>query len=238
MSAPVIGVCAVVAPASWGYWTQQRASIVSEFYTAKVQRAGGIPILFMPDPQLSADPDIALNRIDGLLLIGGDDLDPTTYGRPRDPLTERTVLERDRFEIVLARRAMQRDIPTLGICRGLQIMNVAQGGTLVQHLDSTDLHRANPGYLDESTYHDVIVQQDTLAARAIGTGRQRVNSHHHQGIDRVGTGAIVTARAAVDELPEALEWPDRRHAIGVQWHPEAMVAGQTIANFVHAAASV
>ncbi|WP_432950951.1 gamma-glutamyl-gamma-aminobutyrate hydrolase family protein [Kribbella sp. CA-253562] len=229
-------MCAAFEAASWGYWTRQSAAILSAHYLRKVQDAGALVIGLVPDQRGIADPVGLVERIDGLLLAGGVDVDPENYGHSASAHLEATVPMRDEFELALTRAAFERDLPVLGICRGLHIMNVAHGGTLHQHLDADRFtnHRPTPGRLDESTYHAVDVLPATLAAQALGAGVQQVNSHHHQGIDRVGTGAVVTARAAGDNLPEALEWEAQRFALGVQWHPEAMPGDNTVDAFVRA----
>ncbi len=133
MARPVIGICAALERARWTVWDQQ-AALVSSLYIEAVQRAGGLAVLLPPDPESARDPDELLDLLDGLILTGGSDLDPALYGQDRDEHTTGVVPERDAFEIALARRAMERDLPFLGICRGMQVMNVAAGGTLHQHL--------------------------------------------------------------------------------------------------------
>lgn len=238
MTAPIIGICAALEAASWGFWTQQ-AAVVPGAYVEKVQAAGGIAIAVLPDPAVAKDPGIVLDRIDGLLLIGGTDVHPETYGQCVSAHLEATTPLRDDFELALTREAFARDFPTLGICRGLQIMNVAKGGTLHQDLVERGFagHRRHPGSLAESTYHTIDVQPATLAARAFGSGTRQVNSHHHQGIDVVAQGASVTARATADGLPEALEWPALHFALGVQWHPEEMRVDNTVDALVDAVRS-
>jgi putative glutamine amidotransferase len=238
VTAPIIGICAALETASWGLWTQQ-AAVLPEDYVKKVQDAGGIPVGLIPDPAAAKDPGILLDRIDGLLLIGGTDVHPGTYGQRVSAHLEAPTPLRDDFELALARAAFARDFPTLGICRGLQIMNVARGGTLHQDLDERGFtgHRARRGSLGEDTYHAIHVQPATLAARAAGSGARQVNSHHHQGVDLVAEGASVTARAVADDLPEALEWPALRFALGVQWHPEAMPIDNTVGALVNATRS-
>jgi putative glutamine amidotransferase len=133
------------------------------------------------------------------------------------------VPERDAFEIALALRAMERDVPLLGVCRGMQVMNVARGGTLIQHLPAAkghEDHRRALGTFKDAD-HDVRLAEDSLAARVAGEQRHATKSHHHQGVDAIGEGFAVTGWATVDELPEAIEDPSRRFALGVQWHPEA-----------------
>jgi putative glutamine amidotransferase len=144
------------------------------------------------------------------------------------------VPERDAFELVLARRAMERDLPFLGICRGMQMMNVARGGTLLQHLPDHyghEDHRRALGTFENSD-HDVRIAGDSLAARAAGETLHVTKSHHHQGVDRIGDGLAVTGWSTLDELAEVLEIPGNRFALGVQWHPEADRSSQIIAALV------
>jgi putative glutamine amidotransferase len=190
-----------------------------------------------PDPAVTADPDAMLDLLDGLLLAGGVDVDPELYGAARAPETQHSVRERDEFEIALAKRALERDIPLLGICRGMQVLNVAQGGTLIQDLPSQlghDEHCRVPGSFD-SAEHPVHLAPNSLAAQAAGEERHATLSHHHQGVDRLGEDLVISGWADVDELPEAIEAPDKRFALGVQWHPEADVASQIIATLVEEA---
>ena len=133
MRQPLIGICTALEQARWGVWDQP-AMLLPRNYADAVQRAGGIVLMLPPDARVAADPDVALDVIDGLLLAGGADVDPQSYGEERAPQTVHTVPERDQFELALARRAIERDIPFLGICRGMQVMNVAQGGTLILSL--------------------------------------------------------------------------------------------------------
>ncbi len=149
--------------------------------------------------------------------------------------------ERDAFELALVRRALERDLPVLGICRGMQVMNVACGGTLHQDLPELlghEEHRRVLGSFDGAD-HDVRLEPGSLAARAAGEELHATKSHHHQGVDRVGEGLVVTGWAVVDDLPEALELPGNAFALGVQWHPEADETSRLIAALVdHAAARV
>ena len=227
----MIGLCAALEQARFGAW-DDRASILSHSYMEAVQRAGGVAIMLPPDP--NADPDQLLDVVDGLILAGGRDIDPATYGAERDETTDEPHTLRDAFEIALAQRAMERDIPLLGVCRGMQLMNIARGGTLVQDLPAHLGHRRTIGTFDGND-HPVRLAPGSLAARAAGEERHGTLSHHHQGIEQVGDGLAVSGWSDDDELPEALEDPGLRFALGVQWHPEADPDSPVIAALVEAA---
>ncbi len=230
---PVIGIVTAIEQARWGVWDSQ-AALSPVGYRNAVQRAGGLVILIPPDPQLVADPDQMLELLDGLLLAGGSDIGPSRYGRAAHPETSGIVPERDAVELALVRGAFEHDLPVLGICRGMQVINVACGGTLVQHLP--DLvghgdHRRNPGSFDGSE-HDVTLDPGSLAARATGEHLHVTMSHHHQGVDVVGEGLVVTGRSTLDDLPEAIEAPTRTYVLGVQWHPEIDQSSTIVASLV------
>ncbi len=195
-------------------------------YVRAVQSAGALAVLLPPDEQ--AEPDELLDLIDGLLLVGGTDVDPASYGAEREEVTTHTTPQRDDFEVALARRALERDMPLLGICRGMQIMNVAAGGTLIQHVDNVELHRHTPGVFGD---HEVDLEPGSLAERSAGEQRHAVKSHHHQGVERIGDGLVVTGRADDGEV-EAVEAPERRFALGVLWHPEEDEESRLVAAFV------
>jgi putative glutamine amidotransferase len=233
MSRPVIGICTALERARWSVWDQQ-AYLLPRSYIRAIQRAGGLVLMLPPDEAAERDPDQVLDLIDGLILAGGADIDPSAYGEDSHPETRGTVPERDSFEIALARRAIERDLPLLGVCRGMQLMNVATGGTLLQHLPDSHghhEHRRNPGTFDGAD-HDVRLAAGSLAARAAGEALHGTKSHHHQGIDRLGTGLEVTGWSTIDELPEAVEMPERHFALGVQWHPEADERSRLVAALV------
>ena len=214
----MIGLCAAVERARWSVWDDE-AVLLPRSYVTAIQRAGGLALLLPPDQVV--DPGEWLSLLDGLILAGGAD-----YG---------DVPDRDAFEIALGIAALDADLPLLGVCRGMQLMNLARGGTLIEHLPDVlghEDHRAVPGAFGD---HDVRLRDGSLAARAAGEVVHATKSHHHQGVDRIGEGFEVTGWATVDELPEALEDPSRRFALGVQWHPEADPTAREIAALVEAA---
>jgi putative glutamine amidotransferase len=233
---PAIGICTALEQATWGVW-EQRAALTPFSYVTAIQRAGGLAVMIPPDPYPLEDPDEVLDRIDGLILAGGADIDPSSYGTQPHPQTKGTVPERDRAELALARRAVQRDMPVLGICRGMQLLNVALGGTLRQHLPDElghEEHRRFPGSFEGSD-HDVRLNAGSLAAAAAGEELHGTKSHHHQGVQRIGEGLQVTGYSTVDELPEAIEAPGKRFVLGVQWHPEADSTSRVVGALVNEA---
>jgi putative glutamine amidotransferase len=216
---PVIGICAVRERARWAFWNQD-AHLVADTYVAPVQRAGAVAVLLPVDARAPLE---LLDRIDGLMLIGGADLDPASYGAPRDPATESTYPERDEFELAMVRAAIERDMPVLAICRGMQILNVAFGGTLVQNLvadDGTIPHRKVVGTFNGNE-HTVDLVPGSLAAKAVGEHVHIARCHHHQAVLGLGDGLVVTGRAESDGVTEAIELADTTWVLGVQWHPEA-----------------
>jgi putative glutamine amidotransferase len=224
---PVIGICAAVEQVAWGPWELQ-AALMPMPYVLSVQRAGGIALLLAPDPLLEQQPDDLLDMLDGVMMAGGTDIGPSSYGAPAEPETKSGYEGRDSFELALARRALERDIPLLGICRGMQLINVAAGGTLVQHLPDTDKHRHTPGVFGD---HGVRLAPDSLAARATGAETSSVKSHHHQGVAALGDGAIASGWDE-DGTIEAIELPERAFALGVLWHPEQDEQSNVVAALV------
>jgi putative glutamine amidotransferase len=204
--------------------TQGRFSLRHD-YTRAVEAAGGL--FFGLAPGQAKDADEILSNIDGLVLSGGSDVDPRIFGETRHPSVNEAEIFRDRdvFEIALSRAAVERDVPVLAICRGMQVLNVALGGTLVQ-----DIPTQIPGHVDHDSggerhghAHDVTVERDSQLFEILGRRAVLpVNSFHHQAVAALGAGLTVSARAD-DGVIEAVERRDRRFVVGVQWHPEGFV---------------
>lgn len=232
--APLIGICAAIERVSWGVWVDQEVVMAPRNYAGSVQAAGAIAVVLPPDRRALEDSAPFVDRIDGLLLAGGADVDPSSYGAEAGPATTGTWPERDRFEVALANAALDRGMPILGICRGMQVLNVACGGTLEQNLPDvvgSQRHREVAGRFSD---HDVRLDPGSLAARATGGESAAVKSHHHQGVDRLGAGLVVSGHAD-DGVVEAVERPDRGFTLGVLWHPEEDEASRVIAALVDAA---
>lgn len=228
---PVIGICAAIERASWATW-EVEANLIPRSYTLAVAGAEAQAVILAPDDFVAQAPDEALDLIDGLVLAGGADIDPSAYGAQPHPESQGLRPERDRFELALAHRALERDLPVLGVCRGMELLNVALGGTLDQHIDHLDIHRHTPGAFGD---HEVRLEPGSLAARAVGDERTEVKSHHHQGIAELGEGLVVTGWSEPDELPEAIELPERGFALGVLWHPEEDERSRVLGSLVQAA---
>ena len=220
-SRPNIGVTAATETVSYGVWEEVPAIISPARYVEAVQRAGGRPVLLPPDPEDAEDPGGVLDLLDALVVTGGaGDLDPALYGDERHPETGPVQEERDAYELALVRAALEREMPILGICRGMQVLNIAYGGTIEQHLPDVlghEEHRHTPGTFAD---HDVRLVPDSLVARATGSERTPAKSHHHQGIKEVGESLRGTGWAVEDDAVEALEDPSCPFVLGVLWHPE------------------
>lgn len=235
---PVVGISAAFERARWAVWEDVEVNISQRTYSDRVDAAGGLPVLLPTSAAGTADPDAVLDRIDRLLISGGADLDPSSYGAAPDPRTTNTRRARDDFEVALVRAAIERGMPVLGVCRGFQIINVALGGNLIQHLDDTDLHIHDPGHF---SLHHVRLEPGSLAAEAAGSGELEIHSHHHQGIGRLGDGLVVSGWAEPGGVPEAIELPrdeDGAWVLGILWHTEEEVDSAVIASFCSGAAGV
>jgi putative glutamine amidotransferase len=231
---PIIGICSAIERVSWSAW-ELLANVSPRSYTLRVQAADALALLLPPDDATAEQPSDVLDLIDGLILAGGSDIDPASYGAVADPETRGTWPERDRFELGLAHAALERDMPVLGICRGMQLLNVACGGTLIQHLPDLlghENHRHTPGVFGD---HDVRLQEGTLAAQAVGAERTSVKSHHHQGLDELGEGLVAVGWSESDDIIEAIELPDKTYTLGVLWHPEEDERSNVIGSLVEAA---
>jgi putative glutamine amidotransferase len=211
---PVIGITTYLTQARFTVWDAE-AALIPAVYVQAVERAGGRALLVPP----SLDGlEETLDAVDGLLFSGGSDIDPELYDQDAHPETDDVVTARDRAEIALLQAALERDMPVLAVCRGSQVLNVARGGDLVQHLPEVvgdDKHKHSPGVFAD---HDVDVLAGTRVQEILGD-RAPVKSHHHQGYGRLGDGLREAARAD-DGIVEALEDPAKRFAVGVLWHPE------------------
>jgi putative glutamine amidotransferase len=231
-----IGITAGIEQASWRDWTGL-AFLSPRNYALAVQREGGLAILLPPEGEAEGSSDRLLELLDGLIITGGSDLDPATYGRRSHPRTSPASPERDRFELALARIALDRDLPLLAICRGMEVLNVARGGTLVQHLPEaigSELHLHTPGAFAD---HEVRLEPDSVARSAAGAERIAVKSHHHQALDELGEGIVASGWSVPDDVVEAVEVPARRFALGVLWHPEEHAEDRVIGSFVSAVRS-
>jgi putative glutamine amidotransferase len=211
---PLIGITAYAEQARWGVWDLPTALIPMSYVNA-VTHAGGRPLLVPPSDDAVEE---TLDALDGLIFSGGSDIDPTLYGADLHPETTGVRPDRDRGELALMEAALARDLPVLAVCRGFEVMNVARGGDLIQHLPDVvghEDHKHTPGVFAD---HDVDVSAASRLGELVGN-RAPVKSHHHQGVGRVGDGLEPVAWAE-DGTVEGLEDPTRRFAVGVLWHPE------------------
>jgi putative glutamine amidotransferase len=212
---PLIGVTSSIERAEWSAW-RALTVLVPLAYVRAVDHAGGRPLVLPPQEDALEE---TLDVLDGVVLSGGSDLAPEHYGHDLHPATAPDQPVRDRFELDLITGALERDMPVLAVCRGSQVMNVARGGDLVQHLPEvvgSDRHKHTPGAFAD---HDVELRAGSRLAAILGE-RAPVKSHHHQAYGRIGDGLEEAAWAAEDGTVEALEDPRARFAVGVLWHPE------------------
>jgi gamma-glutamyl-gamma-aminobutyrate hydrolase PuuD len=212
---PVIGITSYAQEASWGVWRLPAALIPLDYVDA-IERAGGRALVI---PPAEDGVEETLDALDAIVFSGGADVDPAHYGAEPHPETDTPQARRDAGEMALLHAALERDMPTLAICRGFQLLNVARGGDLVQHLPETvgnDDHKQIPG---EFAVHPVEVKDGSRLGEIVGS-TPHVTSHHHQALGRVGDGLVESAWAA-DGTLEGVEDPSHRFVVGVQWHPEA-----------------
>jgi putative glutamine amidotransferase len=212
---PVVGITTYVEPAAWGAW-KLPAALIPYDYVRAIEHAGARALLVPPSED---GVEETLDALDGILFSGGADLDPDVYGAEAHPETNGVRPERDRAELALLEAALARDMPVLAVCRGMQVMNVARGGDLVQHLPDVvgnESHREVKGTFSE---HPVRIEDGSKLGAVVGD-RAPVKSSHHQGLGRVGEGLREVAWAD-DGTIEGVEDPGRRFALGVLWHPEA-----------------
>jgi len=231
---PVIGISAYDVPVDFGQWKEFRSVLVPQGYVRAVVAAGGIPVLIPPTEVATA----ILGDVDGMVFTGGSDINPAVYGQEPHPESSAFYDHRDAAELEVMRAALSSTMPVLGICRGMQLINVALGGTLVQHLPDdvghTD-HRRALGSFDNAD-HDVRLAAGSLAARACGEIRHATKSHHHQAVASLGEGVVASGWSVLDELVEAIELPEARWALGVQWHPEVDPRSRVVRAFAAEAA--
>jgi putative glutamine amidotransferase len=218
---PLIGISAYELPAAFSHWQEVPSVLVPAGYPASVARAGGWPVVL---PPTDLDPADVLDAIDGLVLVGGADINPAVYGHDPHPEALAFSDARDRAELALLEGALERDMPMLGICRGMQLLNVAAGGDLHQHIPEVTpdpaTHRGAPGTWAR---HEVAIAGGCRLSELLGE-RAEVVSAHHQAPVEIGRDLIVTATAD-DGTVEAIEHPGKRFAVGVLWHPEEDVEG-------------
>jgi gamma-glutamyl-gamma-aminobutyrate hydrolase PuuD len=212
---PVVGITTYKEHARWGVW-EEPAALIPWMYVEAIERAGARALLVPPS---EVGVEETLDALDGLIFSGGNDLGADTYGADTHPETKGVSPERDRSELALLEAALARDMPVLAVCRGSQVLNVARGGDLVQHLPDVvgdEKHKHTPGVFAD---HDVRVERASRLGGVVGD-RAPVKSHHHQGYGKIGQGLREVAWAD-DGTVEALEDPEKRFAVGVLWHPEA-----------------
>jgi putative glutamine amidotransferase len=212
---PLVGITCYVDQARWGLWNC-RATVVHQAYVDAVTNAGGRAVVLPPDDT----DDAVLDVVDALVVVGGVDIDPVLYGASRHPTTDPARTDRDAGDLLLVRGAFSRDLPLLGICRGAQMMAVAAGGTLVQHLPEVVGHEGHREVVGTYSWHTARPLSGSRLASVIGAAEVKVNAHHHQAVS--DPGSLEACAWADDGVIEAVEDPALRFAVGVQWHPEAL----------------
>lgn len=225
MSRPAVGVTASLEVMRSGAWEEETAG-TPYAYVRAVQRAGGRAVILPPDPEAPAE---ALDGLAALIVSGAaGDTDPARYGAAPHAETRPVRSVREDFELGLVAAALDASLPLLGVCRGLQVLNVVRGGTLVQHLPDVLGHARHAQSEGIYAEHRVRLAPGSLAARAVGAEKATVKSYHHQGVERVGEGLVASGWAEGDEIVEAIEDPRLPFALGVLWHPEEDDASRVV----------
>ena len=212
---PIIGITSYAQPAKWGAW-ELPAALVPLYYVESVEQAGGRAFVIPPSDEAVEE---TLDVLDGIVFSGGIDIDPGRYGAERHPATDPAQAHRDAGELALLEAALERDMPTLAICRGFQLLNILRGGDLVQHLPDEVGHEGHRETLGVFSEHAVEIVTGSRLESILGSRHGSVRSSHHQGAGRVGAGLVATAYAK-DGTLEGIEDPSKQFALGVLWHPE------------------
>jgi len=231
---PVIGVTAYVEPVSRGTWTDQHSALLPYDYVAAIERAGAIAVLL--PPRTDADDALVrelLSRLDAVIISGGVDVEPSRYAALRHPSVQDPRPDRDEFELAVARVTVELGMPLLGICRGMQVMAVAAGGSLEQHLPDRVGHTSHSPTLGVYASHHVSVVEGTHLADVLGTDELDVPTYHHQAV--VEHPGYVVSAVHEDGTVEAMEDPSVPFRLAVQWHPEAGTDGRLFDALVTAA---
>jgi putative glutamine amidotransferase len=213
---PLIGVTSYLEPARWGVWVRE-AALIPAPYVRAVERAGGIPVALPPMATLRG-VDTLVARLDGVVLAGGGDVDPELYGADRHTETAPPQPQRDRFELALIRAVVEADLPFLAVDRGMQVLNVARGGALIQHLPEAVGHDDHAPTVGMVGSHRVQISATSTVGKIMGDTAD-VPTYHHQAVSRLGK-ALAAVAWADDQVVEAVELQGHRFGLGVQWHPE------------------
>lgn len=243
---PVIGITCSMGQNIFSLTMENRPQLqhrMNDTYIKAVMEAGGIPVILPNLTDAALIPEL-VDGLDGILLSGGGDVDPAVFGQRATGHLGTVTPRRDTFELELARYVLEKtDKPVLGICRGIQVMNVAMGGSLYIDLpDAGRLCHSLDMYPRDSVTHEISIQENTRMEKITGSVSGQVNSFHHQAVDSVADGFVVSAWSVPDYVVEAMEMPGSRFAVGVQWHPEELTcrneARKLFAAFVNAAKRV